>query len=144
MYNEKCEIIASSFSQILPYKTAKVYFFFELKKSNNILLTLQMNLTIMESKLIFQQKINIDLCSRKQPDMIRMLSAICGVPSRCPISSNLTLIRNNENFGKISKTAKKALQVISARRFDHLLKIKIQHDTGFSCFNIELDITNSA
>lgn len=94
------------------------------------------NLTVQENKS--------DLCDRKKkPDIMAMTFAGFGIPDGCPIVSNYTFCRKNENLFTFSPATQKLWTIMAMAAPVSTIKLVVTHDSGMSCFEIKTETSRN-
>lgn len=77
----------------------------------------------------------VNLCdSKPKPDLIKFVMAYWAIPNDCPMKKNSTFCKNPQMKLRLSDTAQKILSLLELYSRVNI-RIKIEHDTGTSCFD---------
>lgn len=88
--------------------------------------------------VLFEAK--YDLCSSKpKPELIRMNIAGSAFPNRCPLTQETIFCYNGSKIFTLSDGTQKILTLFSMSKGSKM-KISIEHDTGFSCFEADTKV----
>jgi hypothetical protein len=119
---DNCDTLSESCSDLMPYQTAM----------------LQMKV-IKNSITVFDLK--IDLCkTKKLRQTIRVGLGLFGIPLKCPIKEKQSFCYNNTKVAEITANDEKFLPLLFSTNQDFSVDLRIDHDTGTSCFQGEFNI----
>lgn len=99
---------------------------------------LQIEITGKQGPLTVLNK-TVDLCNKKQSDMVKIILADLGIPLGCPINKSTVFCYNaSQPVLKLSETTRKLTEMTKQSSEGGVLKVNIKHDSGTSCFEANL------